>query len=99
MKLKGFNKFINESFAPIDVELYEEKQIEAKDLEWIPIADREFPTEKDEILRSINSLKWESVSGSKPMGYGLTIKETIQEFKIPKVDQIAYGGKIGRAHV
>ena len=92
MKLKGFNKFINESFAPIDVELYEAGQLKAEDLEWIPIAGREFPTEKDAILKSINSLKWESVTGSKPAGYGLTIKETIQEFKIPKVDQIAYGG-------
>lgn len=94
MKLKGFDQYINENFKPIDVELYEAEVIKESDIDWMEIIFKEFPTpaEKTNILKSINSLKWEPVGGSKPMGPGLAIQSTIKEFKIPKVDLIAYGG-------
>lgn len=97
MELKGFNQFLNENseFKNIDIEINESESktdIKETDLDWLSVCKKEFPTETNAILKSINSLKWEAISGNKPMGPGLAIKGVINGFKIPNVDLVAYGG-------
>lgn len=109
MKLKGFNKFINESegFKPIDVDVQSKPKdesveeettavasIEEGDIDVTEIIKKEFPTEMDRIMKSINSLQWELLSGQDvPAAPGLNIKGFIEEFKVPKVDMVAYSGE------
>lgn len=93
MNLKNFNGFLFENkLNNIEIEALHESNVSHEDVDWTNVCKNEFPTELDKILASINSLEWEPVSGSKPMGPALAIKSVIKEFKIPKVSLVAYNG-------
>ena len=98
MALKDFDKFIDESAEFVT----EAATTEApSQVDWIGVGKEFVKTDKDKekIEREMKKLKWIDLptegSLSLPMMPGMGIKHFIKEFKIPKVDKIAYGGGFG----
>lgn len=96
-KLKGFDVFVNESFAPIDVELYEtapNTTVTESDIDWSKAMEKDFGDIKDVLLKSINSLVWkQNTQQSVGASAGMAINKIITSYKIPKVDMVATEGE------
>lgn len=62
------------------------------EIEWTNLARTEFGDRLDQIIKAAKGLRWERVPQSMPFSQGYAIKSVIREFKMPRVDMVAYQG-------